>query len=100
MSSEQPREIPDSRPTDEPVSRQARRGEAARLCAHLLVSNIRLYHEEDVLVGRAERDLSARLGKDIAAARTNYRSRFEDESVFDRELVRILAGGDPARLGP
>lgn len=80
-------------------SRESQRAEEARGYARLLVSDIRLYHEEDVILGRAAADLSRRLAVAIDSARAAYRRRFEDEAPFDRELVRILAGGDPRRLG-
>ena len=71
----------------------------ARRYARLLVSDIRLYHEEEVIVGRAAADLRTRLAGPIDSARAAYLRRFGDESAFDHELVRILAGGDAHRLG-
>ena len=75
------------------------RSEEARAYARLLVSDIRLYHDMDVVLGRASGDLAARLEAPLREARARYLARFSDASPFDREVVRILAGGDPRRLG-
>ena len=71
----------------------------ARLYAQLLVSEIRLYHEEAVLQGRLTEDLGRRLAGPIAAARAIYARRFEDASPFEAELIRVLAGGEARRMG-
>jgi hypothetical protein len=76
---------------------------AARRYARLLVSEIRLYHEEAVAAGRRERDLATRLGGEIARARTLYEQRIPSRvrhraDYFQDELVRTLANGDPALL--
>ena len=83
---------------DPAASRGRRHAAAAHAYARLLVSDIRLYHEEDVILGRMEKDLSARLGGEIAAARKRYLERHADPEIFETELVRILAGGDPGSL--
>lgn len=80
-------------------TRRARREREWRDYARLLVSDIRLYHEEEVLLGRMEKDLAARLHGPIARARARYLARCEDPRIFDGELVRILAGGDPGNVG-
>ena len=80
-------------------SPRLRRDEDEAAYARLLVSDIRLYNEEDVILGRRQGDLARRLGAAIERARDQYRRRFQDEEPFDRELVAILAGGDPSRLG-
>ena len=76
-----------------------RREDDARDYARLLVSDVRLYHEAEVFEGRAAKDLSRRLEGPIAQARARYLRRHSDTSVFEEELVRILAGGDARRLG-
>ena len=83
---------------DPGASRSRRSAAAAHAYARLLVSDIRLYHEEDVIVGRLEKDLAARLGDAIAVARKRYLERHADPAIFETELVRILAGGDPGSL--
>ena len=76
---------------------------AARRYARLLVSEIKLYHESDVMAGRRERDLGSRLGGEIARARVLYEQRVpapirQRADYFHDELVRTLANGDPALL--
>jgi hypothetical protein len=72
---------------------------AARRYARLLISEIKLYHQEAVEAGRRDRDLSARLGGEIARARSLYGERVpahvrHASDYFRDELVRTLAGGD------
>lgn len=76
---------------------------AARRYARLLVSEIRLYHEDAVAAGRRERDLATRLGGEIARARMLYEQRVtarvrQRADYFQDELVRTLANGDPDLL--
>jgi hypothetical protein len=72
---------------------------AARRYARLLVSEIKLYHEAEVVSGREARDLATRLGGEIARARSQYEQRVplpvrQRVDFFHDELVRTLAGGD------
>ena len=76
---------------------------AARRYAKLLVSEIKLYHEPEVLAGQRERDLATRLGGEIARARVLYEQRVpapirEQTDYFRDELVRTLANGDSTLL--
>ena len=76
---------------------------AAKRYARLLVSEIKLYHEPDVLAGRRTRDLATRLSAEIARARSLYEQRVPPQvgrrtDYFHAELVRTLADGDPALL--
>jgi hypothetical protein len=69
----------------------------------LIVSEIKLYHEEAVVAGRRERDLATRLGDEIGRARALYEQRVpahvrEHTDYFHDELVRTLANGDPSLL--
>jgi hypothetical protein len=78
--------------------------EMARRYARLLVSEIKLYHEADVVAGRRERDLGTRLGVEIARARVLYDQRVppglrDRGDHFHDELVRTLASGDASLLG-
>jgi hypothetical protein len=96
---------------DEPVStagvqldeREETSSEEARKYARLLVSEIKLYNEDGVRLGRAHKDLGRRLESEIARARQAYYERVP-ESVTDRdrqfqaELVDTLAGGDETSL--
>jgi len=76
--------------------------QAARRYARLLVSEIKLYHEAEVLAGRRERDLGTRLGGEIARARMLYEQRVSGPpraaDHFQVELVRTLADGDATLL--
>jgi hypothetical protein len=76
---------------------------SARRYARLLTSEIKLYHESEVIVGRRERDLATRLGGEIARARALYEQRVPADvrqgvDHFHAELVRTLADGDASLL--
>lgn len=78
--------------------------QAARRYARLLVSEIKLYHEPAVVAGRRERDLTTRLGGEIARARVLYEQRVPAHvrratDHFQEELVRTLADGDRTLFG-
>lgn len=82
---------------------QARHDEARRL-ARLLVSEIRLYNEDEVEAGRRNGDVYERLKEDIDRSRQLYEERVdqgvrEGTDYFYQELVRNLAGGDARALG-
>jgi hypothetical protein len=77
---------------------------SARRYARLLVSEIKLYNESAVRVGRERRDLLTRLRPEIDRARRVYQERVPDsigarDQLFEQELVHTLAEGDPALLG-
>lgn len=76
---------------------------AARRFARLLVSEIKLYHEDSVAAGRRDGDLAIRLGGEISRARALYEQRVpphvrQRARYFDDELVRTLAEGDSSLL--
>ena len=76
---------------------------SARRYARLLVSEIKLYHEDAVVDGRRDRDLATRLGGEIARARVLYEQRVpphvrQRADYFHDELVRTLADGDATLL--
>ncbi len=78
--------------------------EEARRLARLLVSEIKLYNEEQVEAGRRNRDIYERLREDIDRSRQMYEERVDPRIVkstdyFYQELVRILASGDAKALG-
>lgn len=88
----------------EDVAEVDSRHEEARRFARLLVSEIKLYNEDEVDRGRSERDLALRLKEDIDRSREMYEKRIPpevraDHDYFHDELVRILADGDPDALG-
>ncbi|HSS52838.1 MAG TPA: hypothetical protein VLX28_28175 [Thermoanaerobaculia bacterium] len=78
--------------------------EEARRLARLLVSEIKLYNEEQVEEGRRNRDIYERLKEDIDRSRQMYDERVDPKILrstdyFYQELVRILASGDSRVLG-
>ena len=78
--------------------------EEARRFARLLVSEIKLYNENEVDRGRANKDIYHRLKEDIDRSREMYEKRIAPEvravrDYFHDELVRILGDGDPDSLG-
>ena len=75
----------------------------ARRFASLLVSELLLYNEEAVILGRKNRDLARRLGKEIERSRQAYAARISKHlggasRYLEEEMVRVLADGDPALL--
>ncbi len=85
-------------------SEEDARQEEARRFARLLVSEIKLYNEDQVGRGRAEKDLGERLKDDIERSREMFEKRIPAEvrdgrDYFRDELVRILADGDADALG-
>lgn len=80
------------------------RHEEARRFARLLVSEIKLYNEDEVERGRANNDLYQRLKEDIDRSREMFDKRIPPEvravkDYFHEELVRILADGNGDVLG-
>lgn len=72
--------------------------------ARLLVSEIKLYNEEGVRLGRENADLNTRLKDDIERSRNLYNERIsaeirENTNYFHQELVRQLAEGNEELLG-
>jgi len=78
--------------------------QGARRYARLLVSEIKLYNEPAVRIGRQQRDLMQRLRAEIDRAQRLYEERVPPavggrHIYFQQELVQTLADGDPALLG-
>lgn len=76
----------------------------ARRFARLLVSEIKLYKENQVSEGRSRHDLYDRLREDIERSREMYDKRVKPEvaqryDYFHHELVNTLAEGDASKLG-
>ena len=79
--------------------------EDARRVARLLVSELLLYNEDLVILGRKQRDIYSRLKDEIDRSRLAYdqrvpRSVSATVDYFREEMVRTLAGGDSTVLGP
>jgi hypothetical protein len=82
---------------------EAAHDKALRL-AKLLVSEIKLYNEEQVQEGRKNQDIAERLQEEINRSREVYEERVdprvrEKTDYFYQEMVRQLGGGDPKTLG-
>lgn len=78
--------------------------DSARRFARLLVSELKLYNEKEVEVGRRAGDLLQRLAGPIERARRQYEARVPADlpgrdDYFQQELVRTLAEGDAEVLG-
>lgn len=76
----------------------------ARRFASLLISEILLYNEEAVILGRRHHDLARRLAKEIDKSRQAYAARLPAHlrsaaRYFEEELVRVLAEGDATVVG-
>jgi hypothetical protein len=90
--------------SDDGLSEEARRMQAdVRRFAKLLVSELLLYNEEAVVLGRKNRDLQKRLGKEINRSRQAFQARAHDAAgsskFFEDELLRVLAEGNPTLMG-
>jgi hypothetical protein len=93
-----------SNPASGPSSGTPIDDQAARRYARLLVSEIKLYNESAIRVGREKRDLLRRLKPEIERARRLYDERIpqstpDRDACFDQALVQTLADGDSALLG-
>jgi hypothetical protein len=82
----------------------SKRHDEARRFARLLVSEIKLYNEPKVDLGRKNKDLYERLKEDIDRSRQMYDERIAEDvrkvsNYFYDELVRILADGQADALG-
>jgi hypothetical protein len=79
------------------------RREEARRYARLIATDIRLYNEEAVIVGRRQRDLSRRLGEQFQRGRDAFLQRFPDlgpdgMKLLDDAYAQVLAGGDASLI--
>lgn len=88
----------------EPRTEEESRHEEARRLARLLVSEIRLYNEDQVDEGRRHNDVYQRLKEDIDRSRQMYEERVDpgvrdSTDYFYDELVRNLGGGNEETLG-
>jgi hypothetical protein len=97
------RAVPSSTPGGASTS-EKEDGTSARRYARLLVSEIKLYNEAAVRLGRQNRDLLERLKPEIDRARKLYAQRISPAVdgravLFQQELVQTLADGDASLLG-
>jgi len=78
------------------------RDEEARRFARLLASEIFLYNEVLVRQGQQHADIATRLREPIERSREAFRERCgagPRERLFEAEMVRALAQGDPSLMG-
>ena len=103
-----PIEPPPAEPAAAPAGAMSADDEAkheeARRFARLLVSETKLYNEDEVNRGRSEKDIGVRLKDDIERSREMFEKRISAEirtgnDYFQEELIRILADGDADALG-
>lgn len=88
----------------QPLSDEERLHAEAKRFARLLASEIKLYNEQRVLEGRANRDIYVRLKRDIDRSRDMYEKRISPlvsrkVDYFHDEIIRVLGDNDPATLG-
>jgi hypothetical protein len=88
----------------QPLSEEEKLHADAKRFARLLASEIKLYNEQRVLEGRANRDLYVRLKRDIDRSRDMYEKRVSPTvsrkvDYFHDELIRVLGDNDPSTLG-
>ena len=100
-----PAYVPPSNPATADLEKNDPRHASARRFARVAVSEIKLYHEAEVKAGREAKDLWTRLSADIGLAKQTYEARVDKEvrERFDYlydEILRQLADGDVAKLGP
>jgi len=96
-----PRELSPAQPPAEQPSDP--RLDAAKRFARLVATDIRLYNEEAVVLGRRNGDLADRLDEPIALGQRSFTERFGDMGptgtrLLQQALVDVLAGGDPNLL--
>jgi len=74
---------------------------AAKRFARLVATDIRLYNEEAVMLGRKHRDLPSRLKDQIHLGAEAFQRRFPDiglagEEILQDAFIQVLAAGDTA----
>ncbi len=89
----------ESGPTHVPTGRH----EDARRFARLVATDIRLYNEEAVLMGRRRQDLARRLADQLQRGRESFLRRFPDLgpgglALLEEAYLEVLAAGDPRAL--
>ncbi len=98
-------EVIQASPQDiQPIPEEEKLHGDAKRFARLLVSEIKLYNEHHVAVGRENRDLYLRLKRDIDRSREMYEKRVSPNvsrkiDYFHDEIIRILGDNDPSTLG-
>lgn len=91
-------------PKEQPGAQDPKLHGEARKIARLLVSEIKLYHEQELKEGRDSGDIYRRLQTEIDSSREKYTQRVPPailgaRDYFHEEVVRILGENDASRLG-
>jgi len=87
----------------EPTGEEDETQRKARRFAKLLVDELKLYNQAKLSAGKQNGDIYDRLREDIEKSRQAYEKRYAGVQVanhFKDELIRGLADGDVALLGP
>lgn len=84
---------------------EERRRDEARRYARLVATDIRLYNEEAVVLGRRHRDLARRIADHLAMGKETFGRRFPDLgseglTLLREAYIQVLAGGDSGLLPP
>lgn len=98
--------IPEPEPAAaKPAAKTSGDDERARRTARVLVSDIKLYHEQVVAQGQQEGNLYELLKNDIDRSYQHFKERAGEslgsgKNYFKEELIKQLADGKPELLGP
>jgi hypothetical protein len=92
-------------PTESPAAEASPELAAARRYAKLVATDIRLYNEEAVMLGRKNGDLIDRLGEHIERGKETFMQRHPSlgpagSGVLLEALVAVLAAGDDSLIPP
>jgi hypothetical protein len=77
--------------------------QAVHRFAKLVATDIRLYNEEAVMLGRRNRDLAKRLGEQLARGKETFQRRYGSVGaagidILHKACVQVLAGGEEELL--
>lgn len=100
-----PVEVPSVAAASPDAAADPRKIEEARRYARLVATDIRLYNEESVMLGRRQGDLARRLADPIARGRESFDKRFHELGADGARILRdayvhVLAGGDASLIPP
>lgn len=95
----------ESVPSSPPQKQPSPELDAARRYAKLVATDIRLYNEEAVMLGRKNRDLIDRLGEHIERGKHTFMERHASlgaagVGVLHEAFVAVLAAGDESLIPP
>ena len=90
---------------DPTTGAEGKRRDEARRYARLVATDIRLYNEEAVSLGRRHRDLARRIADHLEMGKETFGRRFPDLgseglTLLREAYIQVLAGGDSGLLPP